>query len=518
MAIMKPDEIRNDAYESEQIIFNNLKSSPHPRARYWRVFHSIYVENPNNPVKPREMDFLIFIDDYCAVIYLEAKGGRYSINGIGKWCTPYGQLVSPSPPYQASSGMYALKKQYNAYLDSKSLIAVGCVVAFTDWDTYPTQRPMELPELIMRQDARDPTKLCKRLDDYAKQLPRKNLDDGNYLDTLEALYDLQSELQKRYMPLEDPVDPVKITRSDLENLRQHLLRLTEEQITNLNNVELNERCVIKGAAGTGKTVLAMELARRRCEEGETVALMCSNPNLASRFKRWAKTLPSDTGGRVITGTPATLPIEALSGNQKLQNGHRQRLANSRQLEESLKRGELNEAWEKFIKETIKDLRQGNVSFDYLIVDEAQNLCEEAFLELQDALLKGGLAKGRWAMFGDFDHQNLVTGRAIDGDGTGALKSKIPYWTKGKLETNCRNTGEIAEAVARLVRIESPPRPGVYGPEFERKYFNSQEELEDMLDTLIYDWKNRDFQSSDIICCLAALARSSIPIANMATGA
>ena len=294
------------------------------------------------------------------------------------------------------------------------------------------------------------------------------------------------------------MDPIKITRSDLENLRQHLLRLTEEQITNLNNVELNERCVIKGAAGTGKTVLAMELARRRCEEGETVALMCSNPNLASRFKRWAKTLPSDTGGRVVAGTPATLPFEALSGNQELQNGHRQRLEDSLQLEESLKRGELNEAWERFIKETIKDLHQGNVSFDYLIVDEAQNLCEEVFLELQDALLKNGLAKGRWAMFGDFDHQNLVTGRAIDGDGTGALKSKIPYWTKGKLETNCRNTGEIAEAIARLVRIESPPRPGAYGPEFERKYFSSQEELEGMLDTLIYDWKNRGFQSNDII--------------------
>ena len=42
-------------------------------------------------------------------------------------------------------------------------------------------------------------------------------------------------------------------------------------------------------------------------------------------------------------------------------------------------------------------------FDYLIVDEAQNLSDEVFLKLIDTVLKGKLANGRWAMFGDFEN-------------------------------------------------------------------------------------------------------------------
>ena len=58
------------------------------------------------------------------------------------------------------------------------------------------------------------------------------------------------------------------------------------------------------------------------------------------------------------------------------------------LEGSLKRGSLDLGWEDFVYETVEDLKAGNVGFDYLIVDEAQNLCDEVFLKLEDALLKG----------------------------------------------------------------------------------------------------------------------------------
>ena len=230
--------------------------------------------------------------------------------------------------------------------------------------------------------------------------------------------ELKSELEQTMTITSKPKSTSnRIFRTDLETLLPQLLRLTEEQITNLNYIEENPRCVIRGAAGTGKTVLAMELARRRCEAGQTVALMCSNPNLAGRFQRWAKTLPSDTGGRVIAGTPATLPLEALSGSQELQNEHRQRLKDYPQIEESLKHGPLNEAaWIRFIRKTIEGLHQGKVSFDCLIVDEAQNLSDAVFLNLQDALLKDGLADGCWAMFGDFKYQNLVIGREEERQG------------------------------------------------------------------------------------------------------
>ena len=78
MAIMIPPVIPDDAPRSEKMIFENLMRAP--QARDWVVFHSEYVDNPNHPVRPREIDFLILTDN-CSVICLEAKGGSYEISG-----------------------------------------------------------------------------------------------------------------------------------------------------------------------------------------------------------------------------------------------------------------------------------------------------------------------------------------------------------------------------------------------------------------------------------------------------
>ena len=137
--------------------------------------------------------------------------------------------------------------------------------------------------------------------------------------------------------------------------------------------------MIDGAAGTGKTVLAMEIAKRRCEAGERVVLLCSNPYLSLRFEKWAETLLTDNGGKVVVGTPTTLPFKVFRENNTLSNKHRQRLKKWPKIEGTLKFGYLDDEWQPFIDETIKDLEQGGI-FNYLIVDEAQNLCDEVVSE------------------------------------------------------------------------------------------------------------------------------------------
>ena len=145
-------------------------------------------------------------------------------------------------------------------------------------------------------------------------------------------------------------------------------------------------------------------------------------------------------------------------------------------------------------------------FDYLVVDEAQNLCDEVFLRLQDAMLKRGLIGGRWAMFGDFVNQTLIRD-VVEGDGKEALREWVrtrtnglmdTNWYDGLLEINCRNTQEIAEEVAKLVRIESPPRRGVHGPLVQTRYYGSQQELEETLDGLTRDWHEIGYQSRQMI--------------------
>ena len=363
--------------------------------------------------------------------------------------------------------------------------------------------------LIWASDVTNANELVKKLADYANSLLDNRYVRGKTLkQALQNDNQVSQNAQEEFNNLRDLLEPSPIIitqkpetifRSDLETLRPQLLRLTTDQLNSLKRVGLNDRCVIDGAAGTGKTVLAMELARQRCELGETVALLCSNPNLSDRFDRWARTLPKDNGGRVVASTPATLPFWAFRNDDVLKNRHRKRIANSPELEESLKRGyRLDDKWPSFIDETVEELGAGGV-FDYLIVDEAQNLCDEMFLKLMNALLKGGLSEGPWTMFGDFTNQNIVASR-LTRDGRKVLKnfSKDLHWANDELETNCRNTHEIAAAVAQFVDIESPPMSGVHGPIVQIEYFKAPEKLGEKLDHLIDDLKKRNFLSRQII--------------------
>ena len=242
----------------------------------------------------------------------------------------------------------------------------------------------------------------------------------------------------------------------MDTLREELLVLTSEQFHSLDLVKDNDCCVIDGAAGTGKTVLAMELAKQRCEaNGEKVALICSNPYLSSRFVRWTNTLSSVNGGKVVAGT-----LEDFSTFDS----------------------------------------QEQEKFDYLIVDEAQNLCDQKSRNSMDKLLKGGLTNGYWAMFGDFSYQSISnpditkTGKKV----LEQLKEMYPRMTLGRLKINCRNTYEIAAAVSMFLGIDSLPRSGVHGPLIQTKYFKTPKDLDDLLDGLVTDFKNREFFSRQII--------------------
>ena len=468
----------------------------------WTVFHSEYVKNPNHPARPREIDFLIFMPEHCSIVCLEAKGGSFTRDGGHWYRKPNRELVQPSPPEQARGAMFAFKDEFESYFESGSLLSLGCAVAFTDAEfTEDDTRPLGA-KIIEKSDARDPDRLGKKLADYAAELPtnvvRQRLE-GNprdWLEALEAIDNLQLELER---PVMITARPERIVRRDLETLGEQLLRLTTDQFNSLKRIKLpvNRRNVIDGAAGTGKTVLAMELARQLCESGKKVALMCSNPYLSSRFKLWTQTLPDNNGGSVVAGTPATLPLEALGANETLRDRHQERLDVSPELKKSPRPGSLNnDEWGDFIEETIQDLGQGEVSFDYLIVDEAQNLCDEVFLELMNALLEGGLNEGRWTMFGDFTNQNIFDEGVRNG--IEILESRGLNPSGDLLETNCRNTYEIAAAFAMFVDIVSPPQSGVHGPLVQIEYFQSEAELKELLERLVSDLKKRKFYSRQIV--------------------
>ena len=170
------------------------------------------------------------------------------------------------------------------------MISVGCGVAFTRWNSRKNQRlPRQLSLLIEARDALNPEKLSGKLIEYAKSLQKANMR------RLQNGWELQLTQQKLHF-LEKELNPSMnfspsnelVFKADLDTLRPQLLDLTIEQYEALSEMSEHDRVAVDGAAGTGKTVLAMEFAKRLSESGKTVGLLCSNDVLSSRFEAWAK--------------------------------------------------------------------------------------------------------------------------------------------------------------------------------------------------------------------------------------
>jgi superfamily I DNA/RNA helicase len=81
------------------------------------------------------------------------------------------------------------------------------------------------------------------------------------------------------------------------------------------------------------------------------------------------------------------------------------------------------------------------SFDELIVDEAQDVGTDAFLDFLDLVLEGGLKSGRWKMFGDFNNQAIFEGTE---NSLSNIIARSQIQGPVLLTENCRNRPEIIE--------------------------------------------------------------------------
>jgi superfamily I DNA and RNA helicase len=154
----------------------------------------------------------------------------------------------------------------------------------------------------------------------------------------------------------------------VELARQRRLALDERQLDALDLLAGQDRALIQGGAGTGKTLLAVEAARRQAEEGRRVLLLCSTQPLA----KWLRARLEGTGIQVetVSGLARTLAEQA--------DGPR---ADGAPLVEA--------DWKRFFERACELVKP---EWDAVIIDEAQDFPFEAW-----ALVEG-LARGRrlWA--------------------------------------------------------------------------------------------------------------------------
>jgi hypothetical protein len=208
-----------------------------------------------------------------------------------------------------------------------------------------------------------------------------------------------------------------------------LVRLTAEQMRILDYLAFSPRLGITGAAGTGKTLVAMERAARLAAEGQRVLLLCFNKGLAQHLRQRARgftvsTFHSycrDCVERAGIAAP-TLPDDP----EALQRFYNETAP--QQLLEALPR--------------LPDER-----YDAVIVDEGQDFYELWWMAVLK-MLRHPETGVLWVFY-DPRQDIFGTGTALGSLGL----------HPATLSFNCRNTAQIARYAYGLVGAAPKLRPG-----------------------------------------------------------
>ena len=271
MAIMIPDTPRqHDKFSQEDIIFEALKKLPDD----FYVVHSLAITQCNdNVLHQSETDFVI-VHARLGVLCLEAKAGKVYYQN-GDWYYAGGTLMPHGGPINQAAGNkwklidYIRKRNLGTILQSCKFLHGCWFPSITKGELKSVSLPPECDEkIILTKEALEaPEEAIQKI--FSIELPNK----------------VQTNLKKREFRrlLEEVICPafelVPSISSYLQLSQFAMNRLLDEQSKLLNYLEDQPNAVINGAAGTGKTMLAIEKARRHSVAGEKVMFLCFNSKL-----------------------------------------------------------------------------------------------------------------------------------------------------------------------------------------------------------------------------------------------
>ncbi|MCL4552296.1 MAG: NERD domain-containing protein, partial [Candidatus Marsarchaeota archaeon] len=415
-----------------------------------------------HPGKPwTEIDFVLIGPQ--GVFCLEVKGGRIRRqNGLWIYTDMFGNEhpKSQGPFEQVGPAAAALRRYLMERLPQYTSAIFGYGVVTPDI-VFDITGPDIIPEVVFdANDAHGPgpqpfADYIERIGKYWEKrirtqwgsiMPIRPGDRDRLLGELKADFDLIPSLREQVGLVND-----------------ELVRLTENQSSVLLSFQNNPRIIVRGKAGTGKTLLAVEEARRLAGNGERVLLLCFNKILASYLRKALQDTPK-VDAYHLHGFMVEM-IERYIGTQRTVPPEE----NPEQYYKEYMPGKCQEAL----------INSGFDEYDSLVVDETQDLFDGQYLEVLDLVVKGGLSKGTWRVFYDPNQMLFKSGQARCPDKLLQCRPAI-----AELLTNCRNTKKIAEAANVVSGIEFAAVDGTEGPEVRAYYYRDhQDQWEKLRDCL-----------------------------------
>ena len=409
MATMYPETLPGDASPSERPVYRALAKLPDP----WRVFHSVAWQSVRKGRQgDGEADFVLLHPAH-GLIVIEAKGGSIRLEN-GEWFSIGRGGKHPIDPFeQAVASKHALIGYLRDSIPDLPWLEAGHAVWFPEV-TMSGSLSVQAPDAIVldRQDLRRPVAAVNDLVNH---------------------WGLHGKLAAEHIDaITERLAPTVTVRhtlaDDVAEVRARQLTLTEAQRRAVSGLRRARRVIVYGGAGTGKTALAIDRAKRLSADGFRVVLTCYNRPLGDALAA------EFTGSGLVTA------------------GGFHHLANRWITDAGLAFPENpdDDWWDDPAGELLYDaFTADGFETDAVIIDEGQDFDDSWFMALEAALADAN--EGLFLVFAD-PHQ------AIYREDWEPPFAAVPY----ELDLNCRNTNQIAAVVAHIFGDELPSG-GTDGP-------------------------------------------------------
>jgi hypothetical protein len=434
MAKLLPPYIdKNCKSTGEKMLFEIFKNSPFTKD--WIVLHSLNLSQHTVRLYG-EIDFLILIPR-GGIFVMEVKGGNVKcIDGVWHYTNKFNvtNKSNVGPFSQARDAMFSLRsaieKEFGkGHKFTKVLSGFLCAFPHICFDKHSVEYE---PWQILDKDS-----ISAGTENFFQKLVKQFINkhmNQRWFSEKDSLPDA-NDLKLLCDFLRGDFERVRSVKERLAEFDKEVKKYTEEQYRILDSIQLNERSVTQGSAGTGKTMIALESAVRAAAEGKTVFLTCYNRLIGE----WMQKQVEDWKDNITVSSLHSFLFEQSKGfdYDKNQSGKQ-------------------DFYSKYLPTLLKNIYQKGISkkFDKLIVDEGQDLIREEYLSLFDSMVAGGLGNGNWEIYGDFERQAIYS-QLTRAEMFDLLKGSGQH-SNFLLKINCRNTKQVGEETSLISGFEKPP--------------------------------------------------------------
>ena len=425
---MIPGQPRAGANKSEQTLFQALEGVTNRPT--WTVIHSLSLTDNLFSIAG-EADFVIFVPGK-GILVIEAKSPNYAEYKDGDWYLDKTPKPDKSPLEQLNKATASIHR----FLDNRSLyndVPIARLVWFTSLSRFQfiNKSPGDMQfyewELALSEDLQDPVRIIEKvLDEYINShVNRRDLTLAPELFDESAAALAASAL----------INDFKLFRTADDRYTERtiaLRKILDEQTAILDAFEDNAHVYLDGAAGTGKSFILMEAARRLSKRGLKTLVACWNVMMAEELQRELGNRPNLD---VFDLNTLMLQIYGLQGNPKVATSEwYESTLPSRAVDALLKRPELAQ-YDAILIDEFQDIAGNNKILEFLIEASSTKNADETIL-----------------LFAGDKNQQIMSDHGKLSDPFESIKQLLPDMVHITLRTNCRSAPSLATRIPEITGL------------------------------------------------------------------